>query len=185
MDLNEFQRWGKEYYESRGWAELDIFIRIGFLAEETGEVARAIRALEIGRDRPDEPAGSLEENKRKLTEELGDVLGNLIVIASRCDIPLEEVFQSHKKTFGTLFEGLGSFPNRPENPLFVPPGGAAASSRRLPSIEKEISSVIRGARHLRGAASPSSVMHPLQCRLKEREGLHVRKRLRREKENRT
>ncbi len=74
MDLNEFQRWGKEYYESRGWAELDIFIRIGFLAEETGEVARAIRALEIGRDRPGEPAGSLEENKRKLTEELGDVL---------------------------------------------------------------------------------------------------------------
>jgi NTP pyrophosphatase (non-canonical NTP hydrolase) len=53
---------------------LDIFIRIGFLAEETGEVARAIRALEIGRDRPGEPAGSLEENKRKLTEELGDVL---------------------------------------------------------------------------------------------------------------
>jgi len=44
MDLNEFQRWGKEYYESRGWAELDIFIRIGFLAEETGEVARAIRS---------------------------------------------------------------------------------------------------------------------------------------------
>jgi len=74
MDLNEFQRWIKDYYESRGWAELDIFIRIGFLAEETGEVARAIRALEIGRDRPGEPAGSLEENKRKLTEELGDVL---------------------------------------------------------------------------------------------------------------
>jgi len=97
MDLNEFQRWVKDYYESRGWAELDIFIRIGFLAEETGEVARAIRALEIGRDRPDEPAGSLEENKRKLTEELGDVLGNLIVIANRYDIPLEEVFQSHKK----------------------------------------------------------------------------------------
>ncbi|RKO62038.1 MazG nucleotide pyrophosphohydrolase domain-containing protein [Caldibacillus debilis] len=76
---------------------MDIFIRIGFLAEETGEVARAIKALEIGRDRPGEPAGSLEENKRKLTEELGDVLGNLIVIANRYDIPLEEVFQSPKK----------------------------------------------------------------------------------------
>jgi len=78
----------------------------------------------------------------------------LIVFANRYEIPLEEVFQSHKKTFGTLFEGLGSFPNRPENPLFVPPGGGAAPSRRLPSIKKEISSVIRGARHLRGAASP-------------------------------
>lgn len=164
---------------------MDIFIRIGFLRKKRVRSPGRSEALEIGRDRPGEPAGSLEENKRKLTEELGDVLGNLIVIANRYEIPLEEVFQSRKKTFGTLFEGLGSFPNRPENPLFVPPGGAAAPSCRLPSIKKEISSVIRGARHLRGAASPSSVMHPLQCRLKEREGLHVRKRLRREKENRT
>ncbi|KGR86218.1 MazG nucleotide pyrophosphohydrolase domain-containing protein [Lysinibacillus odysseyi] len=97
MDVTEFQQWVKEYYESRGWSELDIFIRIGFLAEETGEVARAIRALEIGRDRPDEIKGSYEENKQELTEELGDVLGNLIVIANKYDIPLEEVFQAHKK----------------------------------------------------------------------------------------
>ncbi len=57
MDVTAFQEWVKDYYESRGWSELDIFIRIGFLAEETGEVARAIRALEIGRDRPDEAPG--------------------------------------------------------------------------------------------------------------------------------
>lgn len=97
MNVTEFQQWVKEYYESRGWSELDIFIRIGFLAEETGEVARAIRALEIGRDRPDEIKGSYEENKQELTEELGDVLGNLIVIANKYDIPLEEVFQAHKR----------------------------------------------------------------------------------------
>ena len=75
MNVTEFQEWVKDYYKSRGWSELDIFIRIGFLAEETGEVARAIRALEIGRDRPDEARGSYEENKQELTEELGDVLG--------------------------------------------------------------------------------------------------------------
>lgn len=97
MNVTEFQQWVKEYYESRGWSELDIFIRIGFLAEETGEVARAIRALEIGRDRPDELNGTYEENKQELTEELGDVLGNLIVIANKYNIPLEEVFQLHKK----------------------------------------------------------------------------------------
>ncbi len=96
MDVTEFQRWVKDYYKMRGWSDLDIFVRIGFLAEETGEVARAIRALEIGRDRPDEVAGTWEENKKELTEELGDVLGNLIVIANKYDIPLEEVFQSHK-----------------------------------------------------------------------------------------
>lgn len=97
MNVTDFQKWVKDYYESRGWSDLDIFIRIGFLAEETGEVARAIRALEIGRDRPDEQINSYEENKQELTEELGDVLGNLIVIANKYNIPLEDVFESHKK----------------------------------------------------------------------------------------
>ncbi|WP_438492205.1 MazG nucleotide pyrophosphohydrolase domain-containing protein [Paenibacillus sp. IHBB 3054] len=97
MDITDFQEWVKQYYQDRGWSDLDIFIRFGFLAEETGEVARAIRALEIGRDRPDESRGSFEENKSQLTEELGDVLGNLIVIANKYDISLEEIFHSHKK----------------------------------------------------------------------------------------
>lgn len=97
MDITDFQEWVKQYYQDRGWSDLDIFIRIGFLAEETGEVARAIRALEIGRDRPDESRGSFEENKSQLTEELGDVLGNIIVIANKYDISLEEILHSHKK----------------------------------------------------------------------------------------
>ncbi len=36
-------------------------------------MARAIRALEIGRDRPGEYASSFSEGKKHLTEELGDV----------------------------------------------------------------------------------------------------------------
>ncbi|MFB5662222.1 MazG nucleotide pyrophosphohydrolase domain-containing protein [Alteribacillus sp. HJP-4] len=97
MDVTEFQSWVKEYYKKRGWSELDIFIRIGFLAEETGEVARAIRALEIGRDRPDEAPGTSDGLKQELVEELGDVLGNVIVIANKYEIPLEDVFQSHQE----------------------------------------------------------------------------------------
>ncbi len=104
MNVNEFQKWVKDYYEGRGWSELDIFIRIGFLAEETGEVARAIRALEIGRDRPDEVIGSLVEQKQELVEELGDVLGNLIVIANKYDISLEEIFQSHREKLEKRYE---------------------------------------------------------------------------------
>ena len=64
LELNEFQRWVKDYYEARGWSELNIFPRIGFLAEETGEVARAIRAIEIGRDRPDEKHNPLKKISR-------------------------------------------------------------------------------------------------------------------------
>ncbi len=71
MEVTEFQQWVNDYYENRGWSELDIFIRIGFLAEETGEVARAIRALEIGRDRPDEVTESFTNNRADLVEELG------------------------------------------------------------------------------------------------------------------
>ncbi|MFD1174349.1 MazG nucleotide pyrophosphohydrolase domain-containing protein [Oceanobacillus picturae] len=97
MDVTEFQQWVNDYYENKGWSELDIFVRIGFLAEETGEVARAIRALEIGRDRPDEATGSFSDNRKELVEELGDVLGNVMVIANKYNISLEEVFNSHKE----------------------------------------------------------------------------------------
>ncbi|WNQ12242.1 MazG-like family protein [Paenibacillus aurantius] len=97
MDIIEFQQWVKDYYKNRNWSDLDIFVRIGFLAEETGEVARAIRALEIGRDRPDEVVGTFQENKSELTEELGDVLGNLIVIANKYDISLDDILISHKQ----------------------------------------------------------------------------------------
>lgn len=103
MNINEFQQWVKEYYQQRKWSELDIFVRIGFLAEETGEVARAIRALEIGRDRPDEASGSYQENKSNLTEELGDVLGNLIVIANKYDISLEDIFIKHQQKLGARY----------------------------------------------------------------------------------
>lgn len=97
MHVNEFQQWVNDYYENRGWSELDIFIRIGFLAEETGEVARAIRALEIGRDRPDEVTESYRNRREALVEELGDVLGNVMVIANKYNISLEEIFHSHKE----------------------------------------------------------------------------------------
>ncbi|MEI3605532.1 MazG-like family protein [Pseudogracilibacillus sp. SE30717A] len=103
MDVTEFQQWVHDYYENRGWSELDIFIRIGFLAEETGEVARAIRALEIGRDRPDEKTESYMKNREALVEELGDVLGNVIVIANKYNISLEEVFNSHKEKLSNRY----------------------------------------------------------------------------------
>lgn len=96
MQAKEFQQWINQYYHERGWANLDIFIRIGFLSEETGEVARAIRALEIGRDRPDEQDISFKEGKKQLTEELGDVLGNVAIIANKYDIDFEEIFREHK-----------------------------------------------------------------------------------------
>ncbi|QTD41867.1 MazG nucleotide pyrophosphohydrolase domain-containing protein [Sporosarcina sp. Te-1] len=107
MNVAEFQKWVSDYYKNRGWSELDIFIRIGFLAEETGEVARAIRALEIGRDRPDEITDTFMNNRKALVEELGDVLGNVIVIANKYNISLEEVFASHKEKLSERYSHEG------------------------------------------------------------------------------
>lgn len=106
MNINEFQHWVQDYYRKRQWADLNIFVRIGFLAEETGEVARAIRALEIGRDRPDEKNASYAENKHHLTEELGDVLGNLIIIANQYDISFEDIVEVHKEKLISRYSSL-------------------------------------------------------------------------------
>ncbi|WP_314061834.1 MazG-like family protein [uncultured Vagococcus sp.] len=104
MDITEFQMWLDAYYQDRGWKDLNAFIRIGFLAEETGEVARAIRALEIGRDRADEAPKSEERLMAELTEELGDVLGNVLILASKYEITLEELLLAHQ----TKLEGRRS-----------------------------------------------------------------------------
>jgi len=108
MNIHEFQQWVKDYYQQRKWSDLDIFVRIGFLAEETGEVARAIRALEIGRDRPDEAEGTYREHLAKLTEELGDVLGNLLVIANKYDISFEDILKAHKQKLEARYASSGN-----------------------------------------------------------------------------
>ena len=103
MEITEFQDWVRDYYLARGWSDLNIFIRIGFLSEETGEVARAIRAIELGRDRPDEADQNDVELKENLKEELGDVLGNLLVIANKYEISLEDILISHKEKLSKSF----------------------------------------------------------------------------------
>ena len=32
MEAKEFQKWIAEYYQTRGWTDLDIFVRVGFLS---------------------------------------------------------------------------------------------------------------------------------------------------------
>lgn len=53
--------------------------------------------MEIGRDRPDEQEGLPEEKLANLTEELGDVLDNLFILADKYDISLETIMQKHKE----------------------------------------------------------------------------------------
>lgn len=96
MNILEYQKWITEFYKERGWYDLNAFIRVNFLTEEVGEVSKAIRTIEIGRDRPDEETLPKAQQINNLKEELGDVLDNLFILADKYDIDLTEIMTSHQ-----------------------------------------------------------------------------------------
>lgn len=104
MQFNEYQQWVSEFYKQQNWHQYNPFIRVNFLAEEVGEVARAVRAIEVGRDRPDENEQTLVEKKRQLVEELGDVLDNLFILADKYQISMEDVVQIHQQKFMARYQ---------------------------------------------------------------------------------
>lgn len=97
MDIQNYQKWISDFYKKRNWYQYNSFIRSNFLMEEVGEVAQVIRTIEIGRDRPDEVDKNLNEQLENLTEELGDVLDNIFILADKYNISLEEIMISHKE----------------------------------------------------------------------------------------
>ncbi|MGG4392772.1 MazG-like family protein [Paenibacillus thiaminolyticus] len=103
MDMNAFQEWVSEFYKKREWSQYNSFIRVGFLMEEVGEVARVVRALEIGRDRPDETQLSSAELRQELVEELGDVLANLLILSEKYGIGLSEIAEAHMNKLSERF----------------------------------------------------------------------------------
>lgn len=103
MDMNAFQEWVREFYKKREWSQYNSFIRVGFLMEEVGEVARVVRALEIGRDRPDETQLSSAELRQELVEELGDVLANLLILSEKYGIGLSEIAEAHMNKLSERF----------------------------------------------------------------------------------
>ncbi|MCM2138532.1 MazG-like family protein [Vagococcus fluvialis] len=104
MDLSNYQEWVCYFYKKRGWYDLNPFIRVNFLSEETGEVARAVRGIEIGRDRPDEKEKSEIELMADLKEELGDALDNIFILTDKYDIDLEDILVSHQAKLIERFE---------------------------------------------------------------------------------
>ncbi|AOW75224.1 MazG nucleotide pyrophosphohydrolase domain-containing protein [Pediococcus acidilactici] len=89
MRVNQHQEWLVNFYQKRNWYQLSPFVRLNFLTEEVGELSRAIRAIKIGRDHPGEPQPNAEQLRDNLTEELADVLDQLLIISSKFDIAPE------------------------------------------------------------------------------------------------
>ncbi|EEL48655.1 MULTISPECIES: MazG nucleotide pyrophosphohydrolase domain-containing protein [Bacillus cereus group] len=104
MNIAGFQRWVEDFYEKRSWSQYNSFIRLNFLTEEVGEVSRVVRAIEIGRDRPDEQEKQEEELKIELKEELGDVLANLIILSQKYDLDLQDIMEAHVEKLSKRFQ---------------------------------------------------------------------------------
>ncbi|MCQ2010807.1 MAG: MazG-like family protein [Sporolactobacillus sp.] len=107
MNLKEVQDWEKKFYEGRGWKDLPPYIRVGFLIEEIGEVSQAVRAYEIGRDHPNERSMTKEEIKQNLSEELGDVLSNVAILADLYHLSLEDIVMAHRNKLTKRYQEQG------------------------------------------------------------------------------
>ncbi|QLB15645.1 hypothetical protein A6B39_09365 [Mannheimia granulomatis] len=103
MQIEEYQQWAREFYQQQGWYERNPFIRMTYLTEEIGEVACAVRAIEIGRERPDETEASQQQKRDNLIEELGDVMDNLFILADKYGISMKEVIKLHQTKFETRY----------------------------------------------------------------------------------
>lgn len=99
MQFNDYQQWVRAFYQQQNWYERDSFRRLAYLIEEIGEVACAVRAIEIGRERPDELEQNYSQKRDNLIEELGDVLDNLAILADKYEISLEDVVVKHQAKF--------------------------------------------------------------------------------------
>ncbi|MED1790170.1 MazG-like family protein [Brevibacillus laterosporus] len=105
MEFKDFEEWLIHFYNRRGWTDTTNFQKLGFLFEEVGELAQAIRLYEIRKDSPDSIPNDRHRIQENLYEELGDLLANVIIIANNYNISLDELINKHKhkllKRFGS------------------------------------------------------------------------------------
>lgn len=98
LNLTEHKQWLVDFYKQRNWYQYSPFIRLNYLNEETGEVCRAVRSLEIGRDHPGEQEKPKQEDLANLKEELADTLDQVLILADKYGIePAELLQQSEHK----------------------------------------------------------------------------------------
>ena len=74
MDINEHQQWLVKFYEKRDWFKYPPQDRVNYITEELGELSRAVRTIEVGRDHPGEKILNQAEKEDNLREEMADVI---------------------------------------------------------------------------------------------------------------
>lgn len=93
MNINQHQNWLKAFYQNKHWYELSPEWRMNFIAEEEGELARAVRTIEIGRSHPGERPETTAEQEYNLREEMADVIDQVLILAAKYGVSGEELLQ--------------------------------------------------------------------------------------------
>lgn len=102
--MKEIQEWIIDFYKQRGWT-YPASIRLNFLVEELGELSKAIRTLEIGRDgHPEDQSKDESTIREEIEQEIGDVLVNLMLIADIFHLDLEQAIRRHKEKLENRFK---------------------------------------------------------------------------------
>ena len=91
MDINEHQQWLVKFYEKRDWFKYPPQDRVNYITEELGELSRAVRTIEVGRDHPGEKI--LNQKEDNLREEMADVIDQVLVLAAKYDIKPDELLE--------------------------------------------------------------------------------------------
>lgn len=85
-NIEDHQLWLEKFYAERGWDKYSPFVVSNFITEEVGELARAIRSIEIGRDHPGEEVLSDKALEANLIEELADCMDQILILCSKFGI---------------------------------------------------------------------------------------------------
>jgi NTP pyrophosphatase (non-canonical NTP hydrolase) len=103
LNLENHQDWLIDFYKRHGWYHFSPFVHVNFLTEETGEVARAVRALEIGRHHPGEKPQTPAEKTANLKEELADVLDQVLILSAKFGIDPETLLDQSETKLSRRF----------------------------------------------------------------------------------
>ncbi|WP_412989932.1 MazG nucleotide pyrophosphohydrolase domain-containing protein [Pediococcus siamensis] len=103
MDLKAHQDWLIDFYKGRNWYQYSSAIRINYLTEEVGELSRAVRALEIGRDHPGEQQ-TMASKQRNLEEELADVLDQVLILCGKYDVDPKDLLRFSEEKLKQRFQ---------------------------------------------------------------------------------
>ena len=93
MDINAHQQWLVKFYEKRDWFKYPPQGRVNYITEELGELSRAVRTIEVGRDHPGEKILNQAEKEDNLREEMADVIDQVLVLAAKYDIKPDELLE--------------------------------------------------------------------------------------------